>query len=173
MATPAGIEQLDFFEFLKRSSYLVTFNVTVFEVALPFLGTTVTVTLQDPDLRPLTTAPDTLQFLTELRTTFSDTFEAGNSFSFAKTAIDLADADLEVLIRGVITVRTADGDNTGVAATAFAIGSVAIGALEIDGVELEPTICRVLFSAMAAENASFPGCLIVILQVPIDKGKSW
>jgi hypothetical protein len=42
--------------------YFDTFNVTVFEVALPFLGVTVTVTLHDPVLRPFRAVPDTLQY---------------------------------------------------------------------------------------------------------------
>ena len=42
--------------------YFVTFNVTVFEVALPFFGATVTVTLHVPVLTPLSVVPDTLQY---------------------------------------------------------------------------------------------------------------
>ena len=42
--------------------YLETFNVMVFEVALPFLGVTVTVTLHEPAFKPLRVPKDTLQF---------------------------------------------------------------------------------------------------------------
>jgi len=42
--------------------YFKTFNVTVFEVALPFFGVTVTVTLHVPALTPLSVVPDTLQY---------------------------------------------------------------------------------------------------------------
>jgi len=52
----------------------VTFKVTVFEVVLPFLGVTVTVTLHDPALRPLSDEPDTLQYFAEL---------AINAFSYS------------------------------------------------------------------------------------------
>jgi hypothetical protein len=41
--------------------YFVTFNVTVFEIALPFFGVTVTVTLHEPTFKPLRVVPDTLQ----------------------------------------------------------------------------------------------------------------
>jgi hypothetical protein len=41
--------------------YFVTFNVTVFEVARPIFGATVTVTLHIPVLTPLSVVPDTLQ----------------------------------------------------------------------------------------------------------------
>jgi hypothetical protein len=43
--------------------YFVTFNVTVFEVAFPFFGVTVTVTLHGPAISPLSVAPVTLQYL--------------------------------------------------------------------------------------------------------------
>jgi len=42
--------------------YFETFNVTVFEMALLFLGVTVTVTLHVPFLTPLSVVPDTLQY---------------------------------------------------------------------------------------------------------------
>ena len=76
--------------------YFETFNVTVFEVALPFLGVTVTVTLHDPVLTPLSDEPDTLQYFAELATTFSETFEVESTFNLAKAAIDFAVADLDV-----------------------------------------------------------------------------
>ena len=44
------------------TDYFETFNVTVFEVALPFFGVTVTVTLHVPALTPLSVVPDTLQY---------------------------------------------------------------------------------------------------------------
>jgi hypothetical protein len=80
--------------------YLVTFRVTVFEVALPFFGVTVTVTLQEPAFNPLSVVPDTLQNFEELGTTFSDTFEIENTLSLANAAIEFADADLEVVNLG-------------------------------------------------------------------------
>ena len=73
---------------------MVTFNVTVLEVALPFLGVTVTVTLQEPAFNPLSVVPDTLQYFAELDTTFNDVFEVESTASLAKTAIDFAVADL-------------------------------------------------------------------------------
>ena len=66
----------------------MTFSVTVFDVGLPLLGVTVTVTLQDPALSPLSVAPDALQYFKELRTTFSDNFEVEGTLSLADLAID-------------------------------------------------------------------------------------
>ena len=43
--------------------YFVTFNVTVFELALPFLGVTVTLSLHVPTLTALSVVPDTLQYI--------------------------------------------------------------------------------------------------------------
>lgn len=71
--------------------YLVTFSVTVFDTALPFLGFTVTVTLHEPAFKPLREAPETLQNFAELATTFRDTFDVERTFIFANIAIDLAD----------------------------------------------------------------------------------
>ena len=73
----------------RHRGYFVTFNVTVFEVALPFFGVTVTVTLHDPVLRPLRVVPETLQNFEELRATFSETFEVAITLIFADTASDL------------------------------------------------------------------------------------
>ena len=81
----------------------MTFNVTVFEVALPFFGVTVTVTLHVPALMPLSVVPDTLQYLAELDTTFSDTFDVESTVSLATVAIDLAVAALDVVTAGVVT----------------------------------------------------------------------
>ena len=61
----------------------MTFRVTVFEVALPFFGVTVTVTLQEPAFNPLRVAPDTLQYLDELATTFNFTFEVESTLILA------------------------------------------------------------------------------------------
>ena len=73
----------------------------VFDTAFPFLGVTVTVTLQEPAFRPLREAPDTLQNLPELGTTFKDTFEVERTLSFANVAIDFALADLEAVTLGI------------------------------------------------------------------------
>ena len=83
---------------------MVTFRVTVFEIALPFFGFTVTVTLQEPAFNPLSVIPDTLQNLAELATTFSDTFEVDNTLSFANAAIDLAETVFLVVIAGAVTL---------------------------------------------------------------------
>ena len=80
----------------------MTFTVTVFEVALPFFGVTVTVTLHVPALMPLSVVPDTLQYLAELDTAFSDTFDVESTVSLANVAIDLAVADLRVVTAGVL-----------------------------------------------------------------------
>ena len=42
--------------------YFDTFNVMVFEVALPFFGVTVTVTLHGPAFKPLSVVPETMQY---------------------------------------------------------------------------------------------------------------
>ena len=39
--------------------YFVTFSVTVLEVAAPFFGVTVTVTLHDPTFKPFSVVPAT------------------------------------------------------------------------------------------------------------------
>jgi hypothetical protein len=79
--------------------------VIVFEVAFPFLGVTITVTLHDPVLRPLSDEPDTLQNFAELATTFSETFEVESIFKLAKAAIDFAVADLDVVTAGLVTIE--------------------------------------------------------------------
>ena len=61
----------------------MTLRVTVFDVELPFLGVTVTVTLQDPALSPLRVAPETLQNFDELDTTLNLTFEVESKVSLA------------------------------------------------------------------------------------------
>jgi hypothetical protein len=75
--------------------------VTVFEVALPFLGVTVTVTLHDPVFRPLRVLPDTLQYFAELGTIFNETFEVASTLIFANEAIDFAVVDLDVVTFGI------------------------------------------------------------------------
>ena len=57
--------------------------MTVFDVALPFFGVTVTVTLHVPALSPLSVVPVTLQDFAELATTFNDTFDVASTASFA------------------------------------------------------------------------------------------
>ena len=99
--------------------YFVTFNVTVFEVGLPFLGVTVTVTLHDPVFRPLRVTPDTLQYLDELATTFNLTFEVESTLSLANAAIDLADADLDVVTLGITIVG------------AITVGAITVGAITV------------------------------------------
>ena len=84
--------------------YFETFRVTVFEVALPFFGVTVTVTLQDPAFNPLRVVPATLQNFLELETTFNDTFEVESTLSLAYVAMDLAVADLDVVTVGVVAI---------------------------------------------------------------------
>jgi hypothetical protein len=84
--------------------YFVTFSVTVFEIALPFFGVTVTVTLQEPAFNPLRVVPETLQNLDELATTFNLTFDVESTLSLANVAIDFAVADLEVVTLGEVTV---------------------------------------------------------------------
>ena len=84
--------------------YFETFRVTVFEIALPFFGVTVTVTLQDPAFNPFSVVLDTLQYFEELATTFSETFEVESTLSLAYTAIDLAVTAFLVVTVGVVTV---------------------------------------------------------------------
>ena len=57
--------------------------MTVFAVALPFFGVTVTVTLHVPALRPLSVVPETLHNFAELATTFNDTFDVESTVSLA------------------------------------------------------------------------------------------
>ena len=78
--------------------------MTVFEVAFPFLGVTVTVILQDPVLRPLRVVPDTLQYFAYIDTTFRETFDVEAIVILAYAAIDLAVADLEVVSFGMVTL---------------------------------------------------------------------
>ena len=54
--------------------YVVTFSVTVLEVAAPFFGVTVTVTLHDPTFKPFSVVPATRQIAAVLGDTFSNTF---------------------------------------------------------------------------------------------------
>ena len=54
--------------------YFVTFSVTVLEVAVPFFGVTVTVTLHDPTFKPFSVVPATRQIAAVLGDTFSNTF---------------------------------------------------------------------------------------------------
>jgi hypothetical protein len=61
----------------------LTLSVTVLNLALPFLGVTVTVTLHDPALTPLSDEPETLQYFAELAATFSDTFDVEATVSLA------------------------------------------------------------------------------------------
>ena len=97
----------------------MTFRVTVFEVALPFFGVTVTVTLQEPVLRPLRAAPETLQNFAELATTFIETFEVENIGRLAYLAIAFAE------VNSVVTTAKVDGidEETGV-------GRLIIGAVD-------------------------------------------
>ena len=67
--------------------------MTVFEVARPLFGVTVTVTLQNPAFKPFKVVPDTLQYFAELETTFRTSFEVESTLSFANAAINLAVAD--------------------------------------------------------------------------------
>ncbi len=96
--------------------YFVTTSVMVFEVALPFLGVTVTVTLQDPILRPFRVVPDTLQYLVELDKTFSETLEVEGAESPENVAIDLTAIALDIftLIRDVVDVFAAGVVTAGV-----------------------------------------------------------
>ena len=75
----------------------------VFEVALPFFGVTVTVTLQDPAFNPLSVVPETLQYFDEVDTTFKRTFEVESTLSLANVAIDFAEVALDIVTLGVIT----------------------------------------------------------------------
>ena len=82
----------------------MTFNVMVFDTAFPFLGLTVTVTLQEPAFRPFREAPNTLQNLAELGTTLRDTFEVERTLSFANAAIDFAATAFDVFIVTTVAV---------------------------------------------------------------------
>jgi hypothetical protein len=57
--------------------------VTVLKEALPFFGVTVTVTLHDPALSPLSVLPKTLQNFDELGRTLRVTFDVEDTFNFA------------------------------------------------------------------------------------------
>lgn len=59
-----------------------------------------TVTLHDPALRPLSVEPTTLQYFALLVNTFSESFDVEETASLAKVAMDLAVADLELVIVG-------------------------------------------------------------------------
>ena len=54
--------------------YFVTFSVTVLEVAVPFFGVTVTVTLHDPTFKPFSVVPATRQIAAVLGDTCSNIF---------------------------------------------------------------------------------------------------
>jgi hypothetical protein len=114
--------------------YFVTTSVMVFEVALPFLGVTVTVTLQDPILRPFRVVPDTLQYLVELDKTFSETLEVEGAESPENVAIDLTAIALDIftLIRDVVDVFAAGVVTAGVVtAGVVTAGVVTAGVLTI------------------------------------------
>jgi predicted thioesterase len=64
---------------------------------------TVTVTLHDPVLTPLSVVPDTLQYFEELAMTFSETFEVESTLSLAKAAIDFVETGLDSVTLGVVT----------------------------------------------------------------------
>ncbi len=74
--------------------------MTVLDAALPFFGFTVTVILHNPDFRPFSVVPNTLQYFAELATTFSDTFEVADTLSLANIAIDFAEAALDIVTLG-------------------------------------------------------------------------
>ena len=68
----------------------------VFDTALPFLGLTVTVTLQDPTFKPLREAPDTLQNFAELGNTLSETLDVERTLILANEAINLSEVTFEI-----------------------------------------------------------------------------
>jgi hypothetical protein len=70
------------------------FKVTVFAVALPFFGVTVTVTLHDPALRAFTPLPDTLQNLLDAPATLIAYFAPAGTFIFASASKVVFDAVL-------------------------------------------------------------------------------
>ena len=92
-------------------------KVMVFEVARPFFGVTVTVTLQEPAFNPLRVVPETLQKFAELATTFIPTFEVERTLSLANPAIDLAEAALESFTVGAVVTGV---ETTGTVAVAEA-----------------------------------------------------
>jgi len=55
-----------------EGGYLVVFNVTDFEIGLPFFGVTFTVTLQEPALSAFSFVPDTVQYFAETDETLTD-----------------------------------------------------------------------------------------------------
>ena len=79
-------------------------------MVFPFLGVTVTVTLQDPVLSPFRLVPETLQNFTELRTTFSDTFEVEATVSLANLAMDLAVVDFFIVTVGAVLIAGTGSD---------------------------------------------------------------
>jgi hypothetical protein len=78
----------------------------VFDTAFPFLGLTVTATLQDPTFKPLSEVPDTLQNFVELAATFRETFEVERTLIFANVAIDFADAVFDTLSRKLLLPKS-------------------------------------------------------------------
>jgi hypothetical protein len=83
----------------------------VFDVALPFLGITVTVTLQEPAFNPLRVVPETLQNFAELATTFNLTFEVESTLSLANVAIDFAETGLDIVTLGITVTALLDPTN--------------------------------------------------------------
>ena len=77
--------------------YLVIFTVSVLETALPFFGVTVTVSLHDPALRPLSAEPDE---------TSNDTFDVEGTTSLPNAAIDFALAEFDTFTDRAETVVT-------------------------------------------------------------------
>ena len=84
-------------------------RVTVFDVALPFLGVTVTVTLHDPAFSAFTDVPDTLQNFDDAAATFTLTFAPAATVIFADFASDDPVVDLPTLAVGAV-VPEVDGD---------------------------------------------------------------
>ena len=76
------------------ATYLEILSVTVFAVALPFFGVTVTVTLHDPALRAFTPLPDTLQNLLAAPATLIAYFAPAGTFTFASASKVVFDAVL-------------------------------------------------------------------------------
>jgi hypothetical protein len=112
------------------ATYLEILSVTVFAVALPFFGVTVTVTLHDPALRAFTPLPDTLQNLLDAPATLIAYFAPAGTFTFASAS--------KVVFDAVLPGATAD--DTAVRMTTAPTVVEGTGAAVVGPVLLEGTV---------------------------------
>ena len=152
------------------------FKVTVFAVALPFFGVTVTVTLHDPALRAFTPLPDTLQNLLDALATLIAYFAPAGTFTFA-SAINV---DFDAVFPGATFAETVALLVTGVVVTV--VEPVPLDAGTVVAVELPPldagtvvaagavvattgsAVATTLVRALGSESQPLPAMTLAVTQ---------